>query len=677
MPIDAKRIQAVFLAAIETPDPSVRAALVDRECAGDPELRERVDALLRVYTTPQGDLRDGVNDGTCRTVNMIGSEDEIDLSFLEPSAKPGVLGRLGHYEILQVLGQGACGTVFKAFDETLHRIVAIKMMTPTLAATSPARKRFLREARAAAAIRHENVVQIYAVVEQPIPYLVMEYIPGETLQASLDRTGPLDVRELLRIATQIARGLEAAHAQGLVHRDIKPANILLESGPELRVKLSDFGLARAADDASLSQSGWILGTPLYMAPEQARGESVDQRSDLFSLGSVLYVMVTGRPPFRAATTFAVLKRVAEDAPRPIDEIIPETPAWLCAIIAKLHAKVPGQRFASAREVAELLVDCLERLQRNSKVEVRFDPPVPPPLPLPPRRRWTRWAGVALVLLGLLAFSITEATGITRLLFRPSVSASTGGPPAPVEEGPPPRFTNILGMEFAMVPRGTAWLGGGDGGAGDREVSFERDFYLGIYEVTQGQWEDLMGPDRNPSEFSRNGARQQDVANLTDDELTRLPVERVPWNDCQEFLRKINARAKDRGWLYRMPTSSEWEYACRGGPTWSKESERFNFYLDTPSNTLSGDRASIKQSGRGRTCAVGSYPPNRLGLHDMHGNVFEWCEDVSPNDPAVRLLRGGGWMDEPFHCRAQHISIGNATAMYTGGGLRVARVPVEK
>src|SRR5207244_1942736 len=204
-----------------------------------------------------------------------------------------------------------------------------------------ARRRFVREAQSSAAVRHENVVQVYQVVEQPLPYLVMEFIPGETLQQRLDRVGPLDVPETLRIGRQIAEGLAAAHANDLIHRDIKPANVLIEGGPQQRAKITHFGLARAADDASISQSGIIAGTPMYMAPEQALGHKLDQRADLFSLGSVLYQMVAGRPPFRAPSTVAVLKRVAEEPPRLIQEIIPETPRWLSDIIAKLHAKNPA------------------------------------------------------------------------------------------------------------------------------------------------------------------------------------------------------------------------------------------------------------------------------------------------------------------------------------------------
>src|SRR5260370_15617011 len=145
----------------------------------------------------------------------------------------------------------------------------------------------------------------------------MEFIPGETLQQKLNRSGPLDVPEVLRIGRQIAEGLAAAHATDLIHRDIKPANVLIEVGPQQRAKITDFGLARAADDASISQSGVIAGTPMFMAPDQALGHKLDQRADLFSLGSVLYQMVSGRPPFRASSALAVLKRAAEETPRPL------------------------------------------------------------------------------------------------------------------------------------------------------------------------------------------------------------------------------------------------------------------------------------------------------------------------------------------------------------------------
>ena len=256
------------------------------------------------------------------------------------------------------------GIVLKAFDPALHRVVAIKVLAPQLATSGSARQRFAREARAAAAVRNEHVVAIHAVDEwKGLPYLVMQFIPGISLQERIDRTAPLDLTAILRIGMQTAAGLAAAHAQGLVHRDIKPANILLENGVE-RVKITDFGLARAVDDASLTQSGVVAGTPLYMAPEQARGETVDHRADLFSLGSVLYAMCTGRSPFRASTTLAVLRRVCDDTPRPIREVNPEIPDWLAAIIDRLLAKDRAERYQSAAEVAEVLGRHLARRQRG-------------------------------------------------------------------------------------------------------------------------------------------------------------------------------------------------------------------------------------------------------------------------------------------------------------------------
>jgi WD40 repeat protein len=427
MPVDPKRVQAVFLAAVEAADPAQQAALLDRECAADPDLRCRVEALLQAHQAPASILdrptgtASPAAPGPLAAVGPwpsssgqaepwtamapVGSsagpdgpkraEDRGGLGFLQPPTKPGALGRIGHYEVLEVHGRGGFGIVLRALDDVLQRVVAVKVLAPQMAATSPARKRFLREARSYAAIRHENVVQVHAVEEQPLPYLVMEFVPGETLQQILDRTGPLDVPEVLRIGRQIAEGLAAAHETGLIHRDVKPANVLIEAGPQRRVKLTDFGLARTADDASITQSGLVAGTPLYMAPEQARGEALDHRADLFSLGSVLYVMCTGRPPFRANGTMAILQRVCDDTPRPIREIIPETPSWLCDLITRLHAKEPARRFQSAREVVDLLQRYEEELATHGKV-----------VPVAGRpKRWRRLllaAAVAAVVVGVLA-----------------------------------------------------------------------------------------------------------------------------------------------------------------------------------------------------------------------------------------------------------------------------------
>jgi hypothetical protein len=246
------------------------------------------------------------------------------------------------------------GVVLKAYQPALQRLVAIKVLSPALAGCPTARRRFTREAKAAAAIAHDHVVAVHGVDEADgLPYLVMQYVAGESLQKRLDRGGPLELAEIVRIGKEAADGLAAAHAQGLIHRDIKPANLLLERGLA-KVKITDFGLARMVDDVGLTGKGLVVGTPQYMAPEQARGESIDHRADLFSLGSVLHACCTGRPPFPDATPLAVLRQVSEQQPPALRSLNPEVPAWLETLIARLMAKDPADRLQSAAEVAALL-----------------------------------------------------------------------------------------------------------------------------------------------------------------------------------------------------------------------------------------------------------------------------------------------------------------------------------
>ncbi len=285
------------------------------------------------------------------------------VDFLQPAQNKESLGRLGDIEIRQFIGQGAHGIVLKGFQDELNRLVAVKVMAPHLASVVAARKRFAREARATAAIVHPNVMPVLHVDSSgQLPFLVMPYVDCESLQDRLDREGSLPMLDVLRISLQVARGLAAAHAQGLVHRDVKPANILLERGVE-RVMLTDFGLARAVDDATLTRSGLIAGTPHYMSPEQARGDAVDTRSDMFSLGSVLYAMSTGRPPFRAESTYGILRRVTDDQPRPLRELNPEVPSWFEAVVMKLLSKTAEDRFDSVEQIAEILEQCLAHLQQ--------------------------------------------------------------------------------------------------------------------------------------------------------------------------------------------------------------------------------------------------------------------------------------------------------------------------
>jgi len=677
----------VFLAALDLPDAAERRAYLDEACAGDLDSRRRVEELLAAHFKPGAFLdeplgeqlgvasamptRDDLADrgGGLRGDAALADESvEVvydDLHFLEPSVRPDALGRIGHYEVLQVLGRGGFGIVFRAFDEVLQRVVALKALTPTIAATSPARKRFLREARSSAQVRHENVVQVYAVEEQPLPYLAMEFIPGETLQQRLDRTGPLEPREIARLGRQIAEGLAAAHDTGLIHRDIKPGNVLIESVSQ-RVKITDFGLARAADDASLTQSGLLAGTPMYMAPEQADGGSLDHRADLFSLGSVMYVMTTGRPPFRASTTYAVLKRLVEADPRPIREVIPETPQWLCDVISRLQSKKPKNRFQSAREVADLLADCEARLRANARLT---------DFSRIPRGRAASWRSrpwryvLTVALLGLAAMALVKLAGLTPWPPSPGVAIQNAGA-SPVGRARPAVFVNSLGMKFSLIPAGTFMMGSSqrdldtilDASSKDEalrrmlnsespahEVEITRPFYMGVTEVTAGQFRRFV--EANPGYDVGDDRWAAPEFRRSDDD----PVAWISWQNASDFCRWLGEQ-EARG--YRLPTEAEWEYGCRAGSNRS----RYGFGDDVAQ--LEDHAWHLGNSG-GRAHRVGEKRPNAWGLYDMHGNVFEFCQDWhsldhyktgAVRDPigsvgTMHVTRGGSWAYEPLYSRS--------------------------
>lgn len=790
----------IFIKAIEFPDAADRTRYLDMACDGNEAQKARVASLLRAHeeasrflTTPAmselraqvQEIRDShleseqdkaslgaADEATVQTADLRNQQlgasepedddretvDEEFKKYLSPSTRPNWLGRLAHYEIEAILGHGAFGVVAKAFDEKLHRVVAIKMLRPELATISPPRKRFIREARTAAAVTHENIVGIYAVEEDPVPYLVMEFVPGQTLQARLNQKGPLEIPELLTIALQVARGLAAAHKAKLIHRDIKPANILLTCDPVDRTKISDFGLARAVDDASLTSSGVIAGTPLYMAPEQARGETLDNRADLFSLGSVMYQMVCGRPPFRAATTMAVLKRVCEDTPRPIKDLIPEAPEWLCAIISRLLKKNRDDRFQSADEVVEILERCQRELQTNGVVHfpVLRDPDsiAGPSKNVAKRRKHvSRWLGAAFLstavvpIAYMIMMNLGDSSGNTNV--PKNLTNSQGLSAQPLEDNPqsgwhgwpanapPPaiapfnaerarqhqeawakylnvdvEYTNSIGMKFRLIPPGDFTMGstaeaieealkftGEDthwqkcikSEAPQHKVILTQPIYLGVNEVTQAEYEKVMGV--NPSHFAPSGEGKGAVAGM---ETTSHPVETVSWNHAAEFCAKLSKQEELKpfyflagesitpldGTGYRLPTEAEWENACRAGTT-------TKYWIGDKDEDLV--RAGwFGTNFGGRTHAVGKLQANPFGLYDVHGNVWEWVEDwweptyygelkekpaINPSGAAsagsLRVLRGGSWHFDASGCRAAFRGASHPPNRHHGIGFRVA------
>jgi len=651
-----------------------------------------------------------------------------EFPFLAPPQQPDELGRLGAYRVLGVLGAGGMGAVFRAEDPVLRRQLALKVMLPHVAHNPTAKARFLREARSQAAVEHDHVIAIHQVgVEGDVPFLAMPLLKGQPLSAALKANPAVPIGEAIRIAREMAAGLAAAHELGLVHRDIKPANVWLE-GRTRRVEILDFGLARGESDAGgdepVTQAGAVIGTPAYMSPEQGRGLAVDARTDLWSLGIVLYQMTTGELPFRGPTTLAILTSLALDNPPPPIAKNPSVPTALSDLVMRLLAKSSADRPASAEAVVEALRVVETSMHRTVEVPVMMYAPAAVAVADP-------WESIAntepdaevaadepdaipeataasdvdhavgasrskrkpwLLIGALLAFvavtvvaadiiiKITNKDGSVSELKVPDgskveINGKTVTPdPKRIDPmGPlPATFKNGIGMEFVKVPKGTAWLGGGAGKPGDTKVEFKEDFYLGKYEVTQEEWEAITG--LTPSHFSRNGPGKDSVKDISDAELKRFPVEQVSWDDCQVFIKRLNEKEKESGWVYRLPKESEWEYACRCGPV-DKLDSAFDFYFAKPTNTLLPVQANFNNVLK-RACKVGSYVPNLLGLHDMHGNNHEWCDDAekAANGAPHRVGRGGRWDRDSGLCRAAYRGTGPPSYQFYNLGLRLARVP---
>ena len=323
----------------------------------------------------------------------------LNYVHLDPPRVPGSIGAIAHYEVFNVVGQGAMGVVVRAYDTQLCRTVAIKLMSPQLTLIKQARERFFREARAAAGINHPNIVTIHAVSEHAgVPFLVMEFVGGRSLSDRIHSDAPLSCLDALRISVQIASGLAAAHSQGIIHRDIKPANIMLEDSIE-RVKITDFGLARVMmEQSELTSQGGVVGTPAYMSPEQVNGEPLDQRSDLFSLGCVMYAMTAGYSPFRGENVLGTARRVANVKHESLAAISKDVPPYFIQVVDRLLEKAPADRYQSASELVEELTRHLVRANSGAGPQ----PEVPAAASSSAWSRWVRWVALFLLFLSAAA-----------------------------------------------------------------------------------------------------------------------------------------------------------------------------------------------------------------------------------------------------------------------------------
>jgi formylglycine-generating enzyme required for sulfatase activity len=619
----------------------------------DPSQFRRIDAVCDAF---EAELRAGRRPAIEEQLPLVPEQDREQLRGhllrLEEYYLPA-RQQAGRCLLREVLGQGGMGRVHRAFDGDLKREVAVKVMLPHVAADEVLRRRFLREARAMAALDHPHVVSIFHVDESgPTPFFVMPLLRGETLQARVTRERRLPVPDVIRIGRQTAEGLAHAHERGLIHRDVKPLNLWLEEGT-VHVKILDFGLVHMDPESmALTRMGMVLGTYGFMAPEQAMGGEVDHRCDQYALGCVLYLICTGRA-------------VATAQFRPPDAINTSVPRRLGEVIMRLLSVEPKDRFWNMGEVVRELTS----LERPATTGARTRDPAPVAV----------WGERAMPV-------VLPGEEVLRY------------------------FTNSIGMRLVLVKPGTFLMGSPEGEE-DRgeyetqhEVTITRPFYLGAFPVTQGQWKAVMGD--NPSWFCRNGVGRDDVRDVSGADLDLFPVESVSWEEAQDFLKKLAARDEvaRNGRKFRLPTEAEWEYACRGGHLIQEIGNRHTlpFHFDgplapQPYSSLSSTQANFDGSrpyggaARGpyleRPSKVGSYEPNALGLYDMHGNVWEWCLDWFgdyPKEPATdpsgategsdRVYRGGGWRSPAWFCRSANRRRNLPVSRFIYLGFRVALDP---
>ncbi len=358
------RLELLFHQVVELP-PEARRAFLDDACADDAALRAELESLLQCD-------RPALRSGTFLQSPVVRAARDDDPGF-DPPAQPDEIGLVGPYRLIKALGQGGMGKVYEALDTRLGRRVALKVLLPQYAADAASQARFLREARAAAQVVHDNVVTVYESDQHGgVFYMAMQFLEGTSLDGYLREQGPPPLPLVLQIAREAAAGLAAAHQAGLVHRDIKPANLWLEA-PAGRIKVLDFGLAKPLDaELELTVAGAIVGTPAYMSPEQARGEKLDHRTDIFSLGAVLYRLCGGRLPFEGPTTMGALMALAAEEPPPLATLNPAIPASLAKLIHEMLSKRREERPASASQV-------VARLQtiHESDAPERVSRPAPP------------------------------------------------------------------------------------------------------------------------------------------------------------------------------------------------------------------------------------------------------------------------------------------------------------
>ena len=588
---------------------------------------------------------------------------------LAPGARP-----VADYELVQLLGRGGFGEVWKARGPGGFAVALKFIRLGNRAGTVE-----LRSLELMKDIRHPHLLGMFGAWQRDETLIIAMELADRTLMDRLhellrqDKPG-IPAAELLDQLRDAAQGIDHLNSIGIQHRDIKPQNLLLVGGG---VKVADFGLAKLLEHTVASNTGAM--TPAYAAPEFLKGQTSSQ-SDQYAL-AVSYCQLRGgrlpfaghhaqimaghlmQPPDLTMLPEAERPAVARALSKEPDERWPGCKAFVAALAKGMAGRTSrGERAAATagsatrtQPVERLLVSaCLLRCRARKPIQAaaggagRWSPPCSRSRPWPglcPGVVGLRWQGTARP---DCADNFTGAAEAERQGQEPVVA-----PPKPPSRGPQtpaapagPSYENSIGMRFVRVPKGKFWMGGGGGKPGEKQVDIANDFYLGVHEVTQGQWEEVMGAGKNPSYFSRTGAGKEQVKDISDADLKQFPVENVSWNDVKEFIDKLNEREKDRnaGWMYRLPKEAEWEYACRGGAT-SPEDCSFDFYLDKPTNDLSSAQANFDGTSPAGNAPKGDYleRPQKVGSYPRTGWGCTTCTATCGNGATTctpRVARTG-------------------------------------
>ncbi|MCP4173614.1 MAG: protein kinase [Fuerstiella sp.] len=594
----------------------------------------------------------------------------------------------GRYRLLRELGRGAMGVVFLAHDEHLDRKVALKMPRLYAGLQEEMLARFQREARVAAALRNPNICPVYDIGEiDGQVFISMAFIQGRPLRGYIRRGKPQDVRKTTQIIRRLASAMAEAHRAGIIHRDLKPGNIMLEHGRQ--PVIMDFGLARVNSEmeSRLTHSGAILGTPLYMPPEQAAGDTdrIGPASDVYSLGVIFYEMLTGNVPFQGNTQ-AVMHQIATKNSKPLGEYGLQIDPAIESVVRRMMAKDPQDRYVSMDAVAEELTaylktsapdvagiptDNTEHSPSSTCPELVEDAPHHPThgeatisarqmvttqnaaVPRSSHRR--KKAAMLILGTGLIAALLTamisnqNSTPDTTASDKNSSKDSTelnaeSGTTSPAglqgNAMDAAVVENSIGMRFVFIP------------AGRVEDTAIDPFFLGQHEVTQEQYERVMG--HQPSEFGGQAHN---------------PVENVTCKNAVDFCLRLSTLSEEKvaGNVYRLPNEVEWEYACLAG-----SNARYSFGDEA---SALGEYAWFTENSGETTHPVGEKKPNARGLFDIHGNVCELCSQQNgqlPQQEQLWLVRGGGWAQAPEACVVTFSDVQRADESRPFVGFRVVR-----